>query len=54
VVRHLGGRDWANLSCTCAGANHPACQHRAVVAFARKNHIGAVRPAPRFVNNEAA
>lgn len=54
TVRHLGGSDWANLSCSgpkCGRAL--ACKHRAVVAFARSRHISAVLPRctpcdPRF------
>jgi hypothetical protein len=38
------GPRWYELECTCPGGRHETCMHRAVVAFARKHHVWAVRP----------
>lgn len=38
------GRRWYDLRCTCKGANHVACTHRAVVVHAIKYHVHAIRP----------
>ena len=43
TVSVIGPR-WFDLHCDCAGGNHLACQHRAVVVFARKYRIHAARP----------
>lgn len=38
------GHAWHALACTCPGAAHPACVHRAVVAWCVKYHVSAKRP----------
>jgi hypothetical protein len=38
------GPRWYELECTCPGGRHEVCMHRAVVAFAKKHHVWAVRP----------
>ena len=38
------GTQWWECSCTCKGAGHLACQHRAVAVFSRRHGVHAVRP----------
>lgn len=42
------GPHWFQWTCECAGANHPACVHRAVAIYCKRHKLAAVRPAARF------